>query len=169
MEFFLYLMIQYLYITLPLNIETTTEISLSLTFVTHFEKRPSGMLALWRGPLLYSLPIAERWEMREYERDGITRKFPYCDYYIFPESDFNYGFVTEDISEITVKEHDFDIPFTPKQPPISLKLPMAKVKWEKPDGRCALLPVSNQAITEPEAVTLIPYGCTNLRMTELPK
>jgi len=154
--------------TLPITVTDTTEITLSLDFAIRFETRPSGMLALWRGPLLYSLPIAERWEMREYERDGVARKFPYCDYYILPESDFNYGFATADTAKITVCEKGFDAPFTPKQPPIELKLPMAKVAWEKPDGRCAPTPVSNKAISESETVTLIPYGCTNLRMTEMP-
>ena len=154
--------------TLPITVTDTTEITLSLDFAIRFETRPSGMLALWRGPLLYSLPIAERWEMREYERDGVARKFPYCDYYILPESDFNYGFATADTAKITVCEQGFDAPFTPKQPPIGLKLPMAKVAWEKPDGRCAPTPVSNKAISESETVTLIPYGCTNLRMTEMP-
>ena len=102
------------------------------------------------------------------QANGITRKSPYCDYYIYPESDFNYGFATADIEKIAICEKDFDAPFTPKQPPIELQISMAKVAWEKPDGRCALLPVSNQAISESEIVTLIPYGCTNLRMTEMP-
>lgn len=155
-------------VTLPISVKEPVEVILSLRFATRFEKRPSGMLALWRGPLLYSLPIAERWEMREYEQGGVARKFPYCDYYIYPESDFNYGFATADIEKIAVCEKDFDAPFTPKQPPIELQISMAKVAWEKPDGRCALLPVSNQAISEPEIVTLIPYGCTNLRMSEMP-
>ena len=155
-------------VTLPISVKEPVEVILSLRFSTRFEKRPSGMLTLWRGPLLYSLPIAERWKMREYEQGGVARKFPYCDYYIYPESDFNYGFATADIEKIAVCEKDFDAPFTPKQPPIELQISMAKVAWEKPDGRCALLPVSNQAISESEIVTLIPYGCTNLRMTEMP-
>ena len=44
------------------------------------------MQVLWRGPLLYSVAIDERWEKLEYARDGVERKFPYCDYEIYPLS-----------------------------------------------------------------------------------
>ena len=34
--------------------------------------------------------------MLEYTRNGVERKFPYCDYEIYPESRWNYAFADED-------------------------------------------------------------------------
>ena len=143
--------------------------SLDFDFVTRFEERPDGMLALWRGVLLYSLPIDCRREMREYERDGVVRKFPYCDYYLYPESDWNYGFSSTDPSAIVLKELPYRLPFDPDAPPITLTVPMAKIPWQKPDGRCQKAPDSLKPIAHSENKIMIPYGATYLRMTEMPK
>ena len=156
------------FFTLSQTFDGVTEITLSMTFTTRFEERPNGLYALWRGPLLYSLPIAERREMREYTAHGVERKFPYCDYYLYPESAWNYGFTDLDTHRIAVEELPFDAPFTPKAPPVALTLPMAKVKWAFPDGRCAPTPDDRKRLGEAEMLRLIPYGCTNLRMTEMP-
>jgi len=45
---------------------------------------------------------------------------------------------------------------------------MAHVDWKMTDGRCEELPESKKSIGEPIETELIPYGCTNLRMTEMP-
>ena len=143
--------------------------SLDFDFLTRFEERPDGMLALWRGVLLYSLPIDCRREMREYERDGVVRKFPYCDYYLYPESDWNYGFSSTDPDAIVLKELPYRLPFDPDAPPITLTVPMAKIPWQKPDGRCQKAPDSLKPIAHSENKIMIPYGATCLRMTEMPK
>lgn len=153
-------------ITLKKRWEKDTTLTLKLAFKTRFEERPEGMLALWRGPLLFSLPIAGRFEKREYERNGVLRKFPYCDYEIFPESAWNYGFAGE---EFRLTEEEYDTAFNPDKPPLRLTGRLAPLSWQKPDGRCARKPDSPQAIGEAEELSLIPYGCTVLRMTEMPK
>ncbi len=45
---------------------------------------------------------------------------------------------------------------------------MAQIDWRLTDGRCEELPRSKKAVGEPIEKVLIPYGCTNLRMTEMP-
>ncbi len=145
--------------------EGESVIDLKLEFESHFEKRPEGLVCLYRGPLLYSLPIKERWEMHEYETYGVERKFPYCDYYVYPESKWNYGFASE---AFEVEECDFDAPFTPEKPPVKIKIALSEIEWSKPDGRCARIPDSRKALGKEEVKELIPYGCTNLRMTEMP-
>ncbi len=156
------------FVTLKRMFEGVSEINLALTFKPRFEARPNGMLALWRGALLFSLPIKERWEKREYTLDGVERRYPYCDYYVYPESPWNYGFACLDTDRIGVKAHDFDAPFNPDTPPITLSLPMARIAWSETDGRCAKEPEGRKALDGVKNVTLIPYGCTNLRMTEMP-
>ncbi len=152
-------------VTIERTWEGLSELDLHLVFRTHFEERPRSLFALWHGPLLFSLPIPARIEKREYEKNGVLRKYPYCDYEIYPEAPWNYGFA--DRGYTLIKE-DYDAPFRPDKPPLRLAVRLAPIPWAKPDGRCAPLPDSNRAQGDAEIRTLIPYGCTLLRMTEMP-
>ncbi len=145
--------------------EGTAELTLAFDFVTRWEKRPRGMTALWHGPLLFALPIAEKKEKREYTAGGVERKFPYCDYALYPASPWAFGFAGK---EGVVTPCEYDAPFTPDRPPLTISLPMAPLAWPMPDGRAALVPQSLEPLGPAVLMTLIPYGCTNLRMTELP-
>jgi len=149
---------------------TFTESTFTLTFepTLRFEKRPRGMNALWYGNLLFSLPIPWRSERREYERDGVKRQFPYCDYYHYPTGKWQYGFSSSDIEKILVKNQPYTAPFSPDAPPITLTVGLSEIPWQMPDGRCALVPDSHKALSKSEALTMIPYGATVLRMTEMP-
>lgn len=142
------------------------ELDVSFTFKTELTERPSGLYCAERGNLVFSLPIGERWEKKEFVRDGVERKYPYCDYEIYPTTDWNYGFCSDDF---TVQFGEVGkMPFSPDGAPIKLKAKMAQVEWKMTDGRCEELPESKKAVGEPKEITLIPYGCTNLRMTEMP-
>ena len=143
-----------------------TEIDVVFAFDFDVVKRPQNMACLWRGPLLYALPIKERWEKREYEENGVPRKFPYCDYDIYPESPWNYGFAGDDF---TVAQREMGAyPFSPEGAAIAVTAPLAKVDWPMEHGACTRLPKGNKAICPSEKMVMIPYGCTNLRMTEMP-
>lgn len=143
----------------------TRSVSVELEFETRMEPRPRDMVCVWRGPLLYSVAIKERWEAREYVKNGVERKAPYCDYCVYPESSWNYAYVS-DCFEVT--EQDFDVPFSTKQPPVLLTATMVEIPWGFHYGVCDPQPESRTPMGAPQAVTLIPYGCTNLRMTEVP-
>lgn len=148
-----------------------TKIRIHLVFEATLFRRPDsssgapGLYFLQRGPLIFSVSPKERWEKREYIRNGVERKFPYCDYEIFPESSWNYGFRS---TRFTVEKHLVSkTPFSPAHPPISIDAEMIQVEWPFSHGVCSERP--GQAIPGTECVLkLIPYGCTNLRMTELP-
>lgn len=143
-----------------------TVIRVALTFAPVFEARPEGMFTVWRGPLLYALPIGENWVRQEYERGGVERKFPFCDYHIFPTTDWNYAFAG-DVSEFLPGEAPFDAaPFDPARAPVYVDAPMVKIPWRIENGVCTRLPDSREPQGEVEIKRLIPYGCTNLRLTE---
>ena len=143
------------------------EISVDLTFETKMQERPGGMACLWRGPLLYSLPIKEDWRKLEYTREGVERKFPYCDYEIFPKSKWNYGFIGR---EFSFNIHELgDMPFNPDNPPVSISAKLVEIDWPFENGICAEKPASLIPQSEAQEMLLIPYGCTNLRMTEMPE
>ena len=66
-----------------------------------FVKRPRDMVALKYGPLFFAVSIKENKVMHEYTTsNGVVRKFPYCDYEIYPVSDWNYAFMKDSKFEI---------------------------------------------------------------------
>lgn len=143
----------------------TETIRLKLNFSTSIIQRPNNMVCVWRGSLLYSIAINERWERVEYTKDGVERKFPYCDYYIYPTSKWNYA-LADDTFE--VKENDFVSGFGGDEPPVEMAAKMFEIEWEFKNGYCAPQPKSLKPVGDMQNVRLIPYGCTNLRMTEIP-
>ena len=143
------------------------EITVNLSFSPKMVKRPNGMYAVWRGPLLYALPIAEEWRKLEFTRNDVERKFPYCDYEIYPKSKWNYAFSKGDKFLFETNEVG-EMPFNPDTPPVTLSTMLAEVEWQSKNGICAEHPESLDIKNEPEMMKLIPYGCTNLRMTEMP-
>ena len=145
-------------------------IELTMEAVPHFMARPHGLKTVEYGPLVFSLPIDTEYRKIEYERNGVERVFPYCDYELIPRSAWNYGF---DGAELTVEERGVgEVPFSTAKPPVVIKARMATVEWPwEPfyDSVAAVKPASNLATGEGEAKELIPYGCARLRMTEMPR
>ena len=146
-----------------------TEITLSFDVDARFIRRPHDLAAVKAGSLLFSLPIAYAKKMLEYERNGVERKFPYCDYELHPTSDWNYGYCggSLDVTRNAVGA----IPFSSENPPVTVRTRVQKIDWGYADGYdtvCDKVPQSREPISEPEEITLHPYGCAKLRMTEMP-
>lgn len=141
-------------------------VQIAFTFETELTRCPGDMYALVCGPLLYALPIAEKWEKWEYVKDEVERKYPYCDYQITPQSDWNYAFTDQ---KFTVHFQDLsDVPFDPGHPPVQITANMVQIPWEAENGICEAYPKDVRAIGAVEEKYLQPYGSTNLRMTEMP-
>ena len=144
---------------------------INITFETepYFEARPHSLNTVKCGSLVFSLPIKAEWKAEEYERDGVERKFPYCDYELVPQSDWNYAYSSD---TLTVKTNDIAaVPFSSVNPPVTVTAKAKKINWGFEDGYdtvCAKTPESTLPISDEEEITLIPYGCAKLRMTELP-
>lgn len=145
------------------------ELLVSYTATPHFEKRPHELYTAQYGSLVFSVPISYKKEMHEYEKDGVERKFPYCDYEYLPMSDWNYAYCS---NEFTIQHQEIsDIPFSSEKPPIMLQTSVKKIDWGLEDGYetvCAKIPKSRQPISDVDEIQLYPYGCAKLRMTELP-
>ena len=121
------------------------------------------------GPLTFSLPIEGKWYPVEYERKGVERKQPYCDWHVYRKGEYAYGF---DSSAFTVRECEGDgKPFSHSAPLLEIDARLCPINWEMADGYQnvpAANPTDRRATGEGEVHTLVPYGCTSLRMTELP-
>lgn len=143
------------------KVQVTLEMQLQL-------KEHEGMVCLRRGPLFYALPIPMQFFRREYTRNGVERKFPYCDYTIFPDGEWAYGFGGEDFQVVEGEVGAY--PFSREQPPVQIQARMHKIRWGTMPGQptiCNAQPLSRESLGE-ETRLLQPYGCTTLRMTMMP-
>lgn len=153
--------------------EGETVITVSLTFDICVESAGYGELqCVRRGALLYALPVKATRIMKEYEANGVIRKFPYCDYHLYPAENWEYGFAG--VKELSFAENSFDETspvFSEDRPPVVIRTPLAPINWGKEPGFawvCAAEPKETVPVGEPRMMTLIPYGCTDLRMTAMP-
>lgn len=158
------------YICVDKTWEGTESLNVEFYDEPHFVSRPNDLYVVEHGPLVFALPIQTKLEMHEYEKDGVERRFPYCDYELYPESEWRYGF-SDEVFEVCELEGD-SYPFSSVNPRIALKTRMSRVEWEYADGYdsvSAVCPISNVAVSDFEEKLLIPYGCAKLRLTEMPK
>ena len=147
----------------------TTELELEFSAAPYFKKRPDDLYALQMGSLLFSVPVRYKKKMLEYTRKGVERKYPYCDYHFIPESPWNYAFADE---ELEVKHNTVgEVPFSGSKPPVTVKANMQQINWGLKfpyRSICAKAPGSRKPVTEVQQIELYPYGCSRLRMTEMP-
>ena len=144
------------------------EINIALSAEPRFVKRDT-LSAVVRGALTYTLPVKERWEKVEYESDGVERKFPYCDYYIYAESEWQYGF--SDTYLKYAEKDGYISAFSSRSPLTSVTVKVKPINWGFEKGItyiAAKTPKSRNPIGEEQTVELVPYACAKLRMTELP-
>lgn len=135
-------------------------------------------VAVERGPLVYALKIAEEWKHQTVKDDKVRYGDDY--YEVLPRSPWNYGILDfKHPSEVfTVQQKNFNtkFPWTADNAPIEIK---AKAKlvagWKLYNGMAGPIPytgsVNKDTYTEDAPVTeitLIPYGCTTLRISEFP-
>jgi len=150
-----------------------TELRLTLPMTPKTSRRYNGAIAIERGPLVYSLKIGEQW--RRVNEDQPYRQPPHADWELLPTTPWNYALdVDEQHPEkgLTFTEAPVgDCPFSPDGAPVLATVCGRKLPhWGLRHGWAAETPLSPCSSDEPiEELTLIPYGCTDLRMTELPR
>ena len=144
-------------------------IEVAFETVPYMEKRPYDLYTVKCGSLVFSVPIAYDKVMFEYERNGVERKFPYCDYEYIPRTDWNYAY-----ADATLKVEPRgvnEVPFSSQEPPVVIRAKVKMINWGLEDGYetvCAKVPESREPISDQQEMLLYPYGCAKLRMTEIP-
>ena len=149
----------------------TTEIALRFPMQPSVISRPRNAIAVQRGPLVYALRIGEKW--KRVHADLPHRELPHADYEVYPTTAWNYGLDAEDLGKsLEFTEHPFgEVPFSPDGAPVSCSIKGQRLsKWQIENGSAQEVPEHPAPNAGPkEELTLIPFGCSNLRITEFPK
>lgn len=148
-------------LTLPMELKTSTWYK--------------SMVSIERGPLVYSLKI----QGEEKTKDRNDRFKPFTE--VYPTSEWNFALASTTLSdldnsiELVENEWDGSYPWNLENAPIELRLQGVQLpEWKLVKGAPQLpenLPskLSASELTQRQkAITLIPYGCTTLRITEFP-
>lgn len=156
---------------ISLNILKDTETQIIITFDTPIGlvDRPNELKTVKCGSLIFSVPIETEYKMKEYERDGVERKFPYCDYELIGKSPWNYAYCSDSFS--VDRKAPSAVPFSSVEPSVTVSAKVKEINWGFEDGYdtvCAKLPESREATGKAQDIKLYPYGCAKLRMTEIP-
>ncbi|MHC4637109.1 MAG: beta-L-arabinofuranosidase domain-containing protein [Planctomycetota bacterium] len=149
-----------------------TELLLTLPMKPSATRRYNNAIAIERGPLVFALKIAEQW--KAVNEGKKYREPPHGDWEVYPRSDWNYALdvapdsIVEDV--VFIEKTVGPMPFSPKGAPVEAHVRGVKVPaWKMVMASCGETPTSPVNIEGPlEKLTLIPYGCTNLRITEFP-
>ncbi len=157
------------YLVFPIEENKKYIFRIAFDAVPQMTERPHGLKTVQCGSLVFSLPIAFEKKMYEYEKNGVERKYPYCDYEYIGVSEWRYGFSDTVLER---KTHPIsDHPFSSQSPAVTVKARVKRIRWEFEDGFdtvAAKVPADRHPCGEEETVSLYPYGCAKLRVTELP-
>lgn len=155
------------YLTVRRQWNPGDEWTLTLPQDIRLERRYRGGIAVKRGPLVYALKLEEQWQY-------LGGQMPAADWEVYPLAPWNYGLSLDGAGQLThasVAEKPVGaLPFSPQNAPLEIRVQGCLVPpWHLWDNSAAPVPASPLAGQQPrQELVLIPYGCTNLRVTEFP-
>jgi DUF1680 family protein len=158
-----------------------TRLSLRLPMKAAITTRYNEAVAVERGPLVYSLRIGEEWTRVNVDKPH--REPPHGDFEVRPTTPWNYGLVLDakrPEGGIAFEERPVgERPFSPEGTGVVARARGRKIAaWKLQNGWAGEVsradaewarPHAAESVGPLEAVELLPYGCTNIRITEFPR
>jgi DUF1680 family protein len=150
-----------------------TTVTLRFPMRPRVSLRYNDALAVERGPLVYSLRIEEQWT--RVNADKPHREPPHADHEVRPASPWNYGLLLDPAApetDVAFEERPVgDRPFSAEGAGIRARVRGRRLpEWKLAHGWASETPPGLQRSGEPlEELTLMPYGCTRIRVTEFPR
>jgi hypothetical protein len=166
------------------------QIFIELPMQLRIEKRYNNSLAILRGPVYYSLRIDKEYKSVRINYDNFSYKGS-VDWEIYPNSAWNYGLLIDrrnisrgmKVTENPVSKYPFSdrgdliwsadsnkYVLSVQDAPVTIKARGMKIpEWTIKNNSADVPPLSPvRPEGDPEIITLIPYGCARLRITEFP-
>jgi uncharacterized protein len=165
------------FVTVDRTFQPGDTLTLTLPMKLALTHWPEDGVALEHGPLVYALPIREKWTP-VVEPRYTTAEFP--SWNAHPTSDWNYGLtVTGATLEQAVQVRRSAVSDDPwSTPPVHMTVSARKVDdyilqdHTNHGGQQFTPPLpdlsTSRISTQTEQLTLVPYGCTHLRATIFP-
>lgn len=142
---------------------------IEIIFEMHAEwiARDNNQYSLKRGPLVYSLKIGEKWI--RFNEHIAGHELPHGDYEVYPTTPWNIALSSRcDASDVDFSYHGIgERPFSSQGAPISAHLMGCEIDWAI-ENDSAAEKHGNELLSERRQIEMIPYGCTCLRMTQMP-
>lgn len=146
-------------------------VELTLPMEIRFSEWFERSAGIERGPLVYALKIEEQWQ------EVRTEQWEHTFFEVMPLSPWNYGipkkYLTAGNFEVSQKPEVAEMPWNLANAPIEMKTTGKRIPWWTLYDRSAgPLPYPSwpdrETGTPEETITLIPYGCSTLRIAEFP-
>lgn len=165
---------------LPEKVKNGDVITLTLPMTVEKKNIEGQGIYFQRGPLLFAYAIPQKMEEDTEVYENMHGKVPenpdFKCWNITPTGDFNYAYDDDGhpvaVNYPAIEEINGTIPFDLLYTTVKLRVPVKQIKWDLVDNRYTPhLPEQGHLTlldNERTYIELVPYGCTELRLTVFP-